>query len=181
MMNRTLARRYATAVYALAAEGNAVDAVGADLERVVDAIEGDETVAQFFTAPIIDRAEKERVLASAFEGCVGDVALHTLLLLVRKRREALLRGVLEEYRGLVLAARGVAEATIVSARPLSEQELRETTERISRIYGTRLQARLVVRPDLVGGIRVVVGDRVVDGTVAGRLEALARSLELTTA
>jgi F-type H+-transporting ATPase subunit delta len=176
MVNRTLARRYATAVYSLAVERDAVESIGADLARIAEALQNDATAQQFFLAPIIDRYQKERTLTAVFEGRVHEVALHTFLLLVRKHREALLGALIEEYRVLELAGRGVEPLTITSARPLSEREIEETKNRIARIYGRAFEARVVVDPALVGGMRIAMGDRVIDGTVAGRLEELAREL-----
>ena len=106
MVNRTLARRYAIAAIGVAGERGAVKRVGADLAAVAQAIGPHGLVHDFFVAPVIERREKERVLTQVFENRVDPVALHTLLLLVRKRREALLGAIVEEYLALERAARG---------------------------------------------------------------------------
>jgi F-type H+-transporting ATPase subunit delta len=176
VVNRTLARRYATAVYDLALQRDIVDRVGIDLERIVTGIEGNEEATQFFLAPIVSRDDKERVLARVFEGRVDDIALHTLLLLVRKRRESLLHAILEEYRALQTSGRGVEPLVVTSARPLTREEIASITQRIEHIYRRRFEATVRVDPGLIGGLRITMGDRRVDGTVAGRLEELARTL-----
>ena len=176
-VNRTLARRYAVAVHSLAQECNAVEKIGGDLGAIASAIEGDESAKQFFLAPTIDRYEKERVLAQAFEGRIDDVALHTLLLLVRKHREAFLGAIVEEYRALEMAGRGVEPLTVTSARPLSKDELQRVARRVETIFGRRFEPRVTVDPELVGGVRIAMGDRLIDGTIAGRLDDLARTLE----
>jgi F-type H+-transporting ATPase subunit delta len=176
MLARTLARRYATAVYDLAAQSNAVDRIDGDLERILAEIERNEDASRFFLAPIVDRYEKERVLTKVFEGRVDDLALHALLLLVRKHREALLRPMLEEYRELERSARGVEPLVVMSARPVGDEALASIAQRVERIYGRRFDVRLRVVPGLIGGLRIIMGDRRVDGTVAGRLEDLARTL-----
>ncbi len=178
-MNRTLARRYASAIYAVAADANAVDRVGDQLTRICDAIEADPSAKQFFLAPVIDRYEKERALGRAFEGRVEPVALHALLLLVRKHRERLLWTILDEYRALAMHAHGVEPLTITTARPLSAQELEGLKDRIEGIYRRRFVPHVIVDPNLIGGLRITMGDRRIDGTIAGRLEQLARSLAAT--
>lgn len=180
-INRTLARRYATAIYGLAVDRNRVDAVGADLSGIVDAFRADLAAQQFFVAPVVDRYTKERVLASVFEGRVGEIALHALLLLVRKHREALLEAIVEEYRVLEMSGRGAEPLTIASAQALSPREIEDVKGRIARIYGRTFDARVVVDPTLFGGMRITMGDRVVDGTVAGRFEELARELQSAAA
>ncbi|HEY9086432.1 MAG TPA: ATP synthase F1 subunit delta [Candidatus Tyrphobacter sp.] len=176
MMNQTLARRYATAVYSLATEAGAVERIGKDLERIVASIDATTETKRFFVAPIINRYEKERALTKAFEGRVADVALHALLLLVRKHREALLYALLDEYRTLEMRGRGVDPLVVTSARPLSSEELASVTARVERIYGRHFETRLLVDPRLVGGMRITMGDRRIDGTIAGRLQELARIL-----
>ena len=176
MANQTLARRYATAVFELAKEAGSIERTGSDLDAILSAIHGNEEAARFYLAPIIGRPEKERVLVESFEGRADELALHAVLLLVRKRREPLLRPMVEEYRALQMANRGVEALTITSARPLSSRELASIVSRLEGIYNRRFEAHLVIEPQLIGGMRIMMGDRRVDGTIAGSLDELARTL-----
>ncbi len=176
MANETLARRYATAVFSLASEAKAVERVGDDLAAVRRAIDEDAATKNFFVAPIIDRKEKERVLLAAFEGKMHDVALHTVLLLVRKRRETLLGELVVEYKKLELAARGAEPLGVTMAKELASDDLRAMVDRLERAYGKRFDVTVKVDPSLIGGVRLMMGDRRIDGSVAGRLEELTRTL-----
>jgi F-type H+-transporting ATPase subunit delta len=176
MPSEKLARRYAVAVFSLAKERNAVDAVGDDLATIASVFADNPPLKEFFTAPIVARGAKERALLAAFEGKVHEIALHTLLLLVRKRRETLLSGLLGEYRKLRLAGRGEESLTVASARTLSADELRALVGRFERLYGKKFEVTQVVEPALIGGVRILMGDRRIDGSVAGRLDALSRTL-----
>ena len=179
MANEKLARRYATAVFSLARERDVVDRIGEDLATIASVLDSNVLTKEFFLAPIVDGQEKERALLAAFEGRVHEIALHTLLVLVRKRREALLSALVVEYRKLQLLARGVEPLTVTSARELPRDELRAIVERLERLYEKKFEVTQVVDPNLIGGVRILMGDRRVDGTVAGRLEALARTLFAT--
>ena len=176
MANETVARRYALAVFQLADEAHAIDAIGKDLHVLSDAIHEDETTKGFFLSPVIDRKEKERVLSAAFSGNVGDVAMHTVLLLVRKRREALLGEIVRQYDALQMRARGDEPLSITSARELSAAELGSMVERLQRLYGKKFSVTQTVQPNLIGGVRIMMGDRRIDGSVEGRLEELTRTL-----
>src|SRR5579862_4220233 len=105
MVNEVLARRYANAVWSLAAERGIADRVGSDLASMAKAIGESGTLHDFFVAPIVQRSEKERVLARSFENNVDPVALHTVLLLVRRRRETLLWAIVAAYETLAREAR----------------------------------------------------------------------------
>lgn len=176
MANETLARRYATAVFSLANDANAVELTGRELEMIERTIDADPATADFFVSPVVARGDKEHAFTAAFKGKVGTIALHTLLLLVRKRREALLDALVVEYRKLEQAARGVEALTLTSARELSESEVRATVEQLERLYSKKFEADVRYDPSLIGGVRIAMGDRVIDGSVAGRLEELTRTL-----
>ena len=179
MADEKLAHRYATAVFSLAAERNQVERVGDDLAAIARVLEEQRSFAEFFAAPVVARDAKERALTAAFSGRVSEIALHTLLLLVRKRRERLLDALLREYRKLQLAARGEEPLTVTSARALSSAELSALVERLERLYGKKFEVTTVVDPSLIGGVRILMGDRRIDGSVAGRLDALSRTLFAT--
>jgi len=180
VVNLTLARRYAIAVMQLAREQGAVERVGSDLRAMASAIGQTGAVHDFFVAPVIERSQKERVLREAFEGKVHQVALHTVLLLVRKRREALLGAIASEYLALERAARGVQTLTLQSARKLDRTEYERLLRKLESIYAKKFEVTEVVDPELIGGIRITMADRRIDATIAGRLTALARELAQAT-
>lgn len=176
MVNRTLARRYAVAVAMLAREQDAVDRIGADLNALGAAMGSLGLVRDFFESPVIDRPAKERVLSEVFEGKIHPIALHTLLLLVRKRRENLLGAIVAEYLALLREARGVERLTLETARTLDPAEHDRLIARLEAHYGKKFEVTEIVDPRLIGGVRMMLGDRRIDASVSGRLDALARDL-----
>ncbi|MDP9025462.1 MAG: ATP synthase F1 subunit delta [Candidatus Eremiobacteraeota bacterium] len=176
MADEKVARRYATAVFSLATDKDAAQRVGADLATIAKAIGEDALTREFYRAPTVDRKNKEHALSAAFKGKVDDVALNTLLLLVRKRREALLDSLLVEYRKLEQTARGAEPLTVTTARVLPQTELTTMVERLEHVYGKKFDVSVRHDASLIGGVRIMMGDRRIDGTVAGRLEELARNL-----
>ncbi len=176
MVNQTLARRYAVAVASLASEAQVTDRVGEDLGTVAELIGGRGELHDFFVSPVISRPDKERVLANAFEAALHPIALHTLLLLVRKRREPLLNGIVSEYRALQRAARGAQILTLTSARTLDRADYGALIERLERLYAKKFEVTEVVDPQVIGGVRIMMGDRRIDATISGRLDSLAREL-----
>lgn len=176
MASEKLARRYATAVFALASQQGAVDRVGTDLAQIASSVKSDATIANFFVAPTVDRKDKEAVFTTAFASKVDEIALHTVLLLIRKRREAILDALIAEYHKLDMQARGAEPLLLTTARDLTDGEVRALVQRLEAAYNKKFDVRVKREPGLIGGVRVTMGDRRIDGTVAGRLEELTRTL-----
>jgi F-type H+-transporting ATPase subunit delta len=175
MPNETLARRYATAVFGLATEAGVVPQVSHDLHTFVEALAADEDVDRFFRSPVVDRKEKATVIAQAFDG-LSEIALHTILVLVQKRREALAPEIVAQFDILEREARGAQTLRVTSARPLGQSEIDAIVAKLAETFKTPLDVTQTVDPDLIGGVRLTIGDQRIDGTIAGRLDDLARML-----
>ena len=175
MPNETLARRYATAIFQLATEANAVSVIGHDLHTFVAALAADADVNKFFRSPVVDRKEKAAVIAQAFDK-LHDVALHSILLLIQKRREALAPEIVTQFDKLERQARGAQTLRVTSARPLAKADLDALVAKLSSQQNTPFDVEQNVDPDLIGGVRITMGDKRIDGTIAGRLDDLARML-----
>jgi F-type H+-transporting ATPase subunit delta len=176
MQNQTVARRYAIAIFGLAKEREKIEAVGRGLHAALDAITANDDVRRLFTSPVAGRETKRKFFADAFSRSLDEVALHSVLLLIRKRREALLAPIVAEYDKLALAASGREPLEITSARKLAPAELDQLVARLSRLYGRSFEVKTTVDPALLGGLRITMSDRRIDGTVAGRLDEFARDL-----
>ena len=175
MPNETLARRYATAVFQLAQEAGKIPGVQHDLHTFVEALAADETVRKFYRSPVVDRKEKETIVGQAFAK-LDPIALHTVLLLIRKRRENLVEEIVRQYDVLEREGRGARELRIASARELSKAEVDAIVQRLAAAYRTSFDVVQSVDPSLIGGVRITMGDKRADGTIAGRLDDIARIL-----
>jgi F-type H+-transporting ATPase subunit delta len=175
MPNETLARRYATAVFQLAQDAKSVTSVQHDLHTFVASLAADEDVRRFFRSPVVDRKEKEAIVARAFER-LDPIALHTILLLIRKRREPIAEELVRQYDVLERAARGAQPLEIASARRLPQAEVDAIVARLAAAFHTHFDVSQSVDPSLIGGVRITMGDKRADGTIAGRLDDIARLL-----
>jgi ATP synthase F1 delta subunit len=180
VVNQRLARRYAIAIATLAREQDAVERVSADLQAIRGVIDAPGRIHEFFESPVIDRPSKERVLAEAFDGKVHPIALHAMLLLIRKRREAFLGPIVAEYLALERETRGIEKLTLETARPLDPAECEKLVARLEQLYAKKFEVTYVVDPSLIGGLRLMMGDRRIDASISGRLDGLARELSHIT-
>jgi F-type H+-transporting ATPase subunit delta len=173
--NETLARRYATAVFSLAQDAGTVAGVKTDLHTAHTALAADPAVQRFFRSPVVDRKAKAELLGRAF-ATLDPIALHTVLLLVRKRREAIFGEMVAQYDILEQRSRAASPLRVESARELSAAELDALVAKLGRLYQTTFDVTQTVDPALIGGVRITLGDKRIDGSVAGRLDDIARML-----
>lgn len=171
-MARTMgsARRYAEAAFEVATEAKAVERWHDDLERAA-AIVSDEELSRLLENPAIPYDERRQSLERAL-GDAADGVRNLALLLLQRRRLGLLPAVAEHFHRLVNARDGVVEGTVTSAAPLQPDDEQQLRARLEPLAGGRLQLRYEVDPSLLGGVVVRLGDRLLDGSVRGRLERL---------
>jgi F-type H+-transporting ATPase subunit delta len=165
--------RYTEALFNLARARGALDVVQRDVERLASAVasEGSES---FFDARIPLAARKKRIeplLAGMHELSASFVGL-----LFDKRREAVLRQLGAAFQRRLLLERNAAEGVVESARALGAGELAELSVALSRRLGKEVRLTQRVVPALLGGVRVVVENKMLDASVAGRLEGLRKRL-----
>jgi F-type H+-transporting ATPase subunit delta len=179
-VSHAAARVYAKALFDIGIEEQAVGRVYDDLHAVQEAIDGlDPQLRAFFLMPQVRRDDKRRIFKLAFEGKVGRPVLGLLLLLVQKRREPLLDNVVEEFDHYRDRHENRMQASVTTARKL-DADLAESL-RVALERQTRKTVVLTERvdPEVLGGIRVTLGDSVLDGTVRRSLHDMRRSLAAT--
>lgn len=170
-----VARRYVEALLDAAAEGGILDDVGRDLEFTASLV-AEPSVGAFLVDPTVDRASKMRFFVEWVAPHVSPLFRNFLGLLVRRRREDLLDRLDEAFRQTRERREGIVRGRLESGRPLAEEDRRVLEEAASRALGLRVSLEVAVRPDLIGGVRLEVGGRLLDASVAGRLAAARERL-----
>lgn len=176
MAHEKLAKRYAAAVFSLALEFEAVEVVGSTLRSVENLFAANPDFQKFLLSPTIDRETKKTILNNALQNKIHHVSLHTLFLLVQKRRMALLGEIVTAYEHLIRTSQGRESLKVTSARPLGQHELERLIEKLGTAYGRAFEVHERVDPRQIGGVSIEMADRRIDGSVAGRIDALAASL-----
>jgi F-type H+-transporting ATPase subunit delta len=166
--------RYAGALYGLAKRKGAL----ADVSRDVDAAAAElarPATRQLLFNPRVER-EKKRAQLSPLLAAAHPLTRNFLNLLLDKGREEVLRRLAVAWKRLVLEERGAAEGFVESARPLEAAEIGRLAGALSKSMGRTLLLENRIVPALLGGARVIARNRMVDGSVQGRLEALRRRM-----
>jgi F-type H+-transporting ATPase subunit delta len=169
------ARRFAEAAFQVATRDGTLEAWRVELDASVARL-GAETTMGVLANPAIPVDQRSMALAGLLEHTASRPVQNLIQLLLRRGRIEDLPRVAAEFRRLDDARQGITHATATSASPLTPDEVRELTARLEQSTGGRVALDVRVDPSLLGGLVVRVGDRLIDGSVRGRLERLRNQL-----
>lgn len=171
-----IARVYAEALLAAAmkqADADAVDALGDELNGfAAGVLDANPTVAEFLASPAIGKKAKAVALDSALPGHASDLLRGLFSVLLRNGRLDLLRGVAIVYGQLLDERAGRVPVRVTTAVELSNTQREALVETLAGILKQQPVLHVRVDPDLLGGLVVQVGDRVIDTSVRTRLQTL---------
>lgn len=166
--------RYTEALFQLAQERGDLDAVARDVERLSAEL-AEPGVRDYLFDARVPAAEKRRKV-ELLRGELGPLVSNFVGLLFDKKREHVLADLGTAFRRRVLQSRGAVEGVVESARPLDEGTVAALAAALGRRLGKEVQLANRVVAGLVGGVRVVVGGRLIDFSVRGRMADLRRRL-----
>ena len=170
-MDERVARRYARALFQAAQHEGSIYQVSQDLARVDATIKSQEQLRHYLFSPLVARDTKAAALDRAFAS-LGSLTRRVLHLLIEKRREENLALVHSEFDRLREENAGLLRAIIQTARPLPADQRSALIAKIEKQTGKKLLVTDEIDPDLLGGVRVQIGDTMLDGAVRGELRRL---------
>jgi F-type H+-transporting ATPase subunit delta len=179
MSQRTVARRYASALQQEARSEGVLDAVDADVDLLRTSLQENRELERFFKSPVIPREKKDDVLTALLEDRLHALTLRFLRLLVSKDRETITEDVLEAYHELRDEQRGIVDVHARVARPMADEDREALTGALEAQTGKTVRLHVEEEPDLLGGIVIRIGDRVFDGSVRNKLSNLHERLRDT--
>ena len=176
MIDKTLAIGYLQALFELARSKDQFQQVTGDLEVVAELFRQNEKLKKIFLHPSVTRDEKTRLVKGVFAPHVSLLVRNFFLLLVEKRRENILDDLLEQYHAVADLVGGRHRAFIKTAAPLTEDSLTRLKKALEDMTKKTVEMNVQVTPEILGGVIVKIGNRVLDGSVASRLKNLRKKL-----
>lgn len=171
----TIARPYAEAAFRLAKQSNSLPA-WSDQLGLLAAVYDDPQMQKAMANPKVTSAEVERLLLAIGGDRIGNEARNLVRLLVHNRRLAVLAEIRDHFEALKLQDEGKVDAKISSAFPMDDAQRDQVLGLLSTRFKRKINATVTVDPELIGGVKVEVGDKVWDASVRGRLQTMAATL-----
>jgi F-type H+-transporting ATPase subunit delta len=172
----TIARPYAQAIFRLAQEGRTLAEWSERLKRLA-AIAQDPQMAKITGNPKFSAKQVADLFVSLSDDPANRELAAFISLLAENERFDVLTDISEIYEQLKSADEGIKEAVITSAFPLDDSQLSPLMSQLEAHFCSRLLPRVEVDGSLIGGVRVAVGDQILDASVRGKLDAMATALK----
>ncbi len=168
--------RYAKALFALAKESNAFEAMQHDMELLYQCIHEIPELQYVIGSPVIKVSDKIRLFEESFRGAFTPLTARFINLVLEHRREDYLMSIARYFLSKLKAEQGIEPAEFVTATPLSDALRASILSFITKRFNTKVELRESVDEKLIGGFILRVGDQQIDASIASKLSRIKTSL-----
>jgi F-type H+-transporting ATPase subunit delta len=174
----TMAGRYATALFELAGDADAIDAVKADLDRF-DALIGESAdLLRLVHSPVFSADEQLQALSAVLDRAgIGGLAMRFLKLVTSNRRLFAVRDMIRGFRKLVAQHKGEATADVTVAEKLKDEHREALRAVLKSVSGKNVDLDIKIDPAIIGGLVVKLGSRMVDTSLRTKLNAIKHAMK----
>lgn len=183
-MNHTdaLANIYARSLYDLANDAGGQEKIleiDDELEQICELTRADQPFREFLASPIIDTSRRADALRHIFNDRITDLTLRFLLVLNAKGRLGHIEAINTAYDQLVQESFGRIEVDLITPGPLGDEQVGTIKKRIQQAIGKEPVLHRYTEPEMLGGLKLRIGDQLIDGSVSTRLRRLRQDLMLS--
>ena len=173
-----MAGRYATALFELALESNAVDPVKADLGRFDALIGESDDLRRLVRSPVFSADAQEKALGAVLDKAgIGGLTAKFLRVVTANRRLFAVRDIIRAYRALVARHHGEVTAQVTTAEALSDAHRAAITDALKSVTGKDVGLDVKVDPAIIGGLVVKLGSRMVDSSLRTKLNSIKHAMK----
>src|SRR5579863_6854841 len=175
-MESVIAEKYAVALLQVAQEQKTVDAIASEIQAIQKAVETHPDLKTTLEHPRAKAQEKLEALRRNLSQKLSSTMENFLMLLIMKKRIKHFKAVADHYERLCYEMKGKAIARVLTAMPLAEAQRQSLTEKLTQMFGMTVELKEEVKPGLIGGMMIYLGDQRMDGSVLGQLERMKQRL-----
>ena len=173
-----MAGRYATALFELAADTNAVDAVKADLDRFDVLLGESPDLLRLVRSPVFSAEDQLKALTAVLDRAgIGGTSAKFLKLVVSNRRLFAVRDMIKAFRALVAKHKGEVTAEVTVAEGLKDEHLEALRSALKSVSGRDVDLDIKIDPAIIGGLVVKLGSRMVDSSLRTKLNAIKQAMK----
>lgn len=172
MIESKVAIKYATALFRTAKRIEQVERISHDLLALSGLLRKNTLLKSFLESPQVLEKDKKELLTSTFKPLISEALFSFLLLVVSKHRIGHILSMGEEYQRLVKDDQGIVEARLIAARSADQALVDQIRQELEKSTGKKVEITLEIDPYLIGGIVVILGDKIIDRSIRYQLSEL---------
>ncbi len=177
MTTSATASTYARVLFDLASAAGAVDAADAGLRAIVETVRGNVELRDVLADDAVEPAKKREIVREIFGGVASPEAVAIAALVIERGEVDSLTRIFEEFTEIAEAERGIAVAEVTTAVPLTDDLRSLLSDKLAASLGRPVSLRERVDASIIGGVRISVAGKVLDGSLSSQLDALRMTLE----
>lgn len=177
MIAEEVGEKYAEALFELATEEDDLDEMAAEFSEVVEIAQENEELNQVLNHPKLSYKQKKEIVVEVFSGEISDNLFNFLQLLIDKKRIEFLDVIYQEFQALVDDAENKLEVEVTAPRELSAKHQDKLKTKLGNLLDREITLQLEVEPDLIGGLILQIGDKVIDGSIKKYLQDMKLDLQ----
>ena len=176
MLNIQLASKYATAIFEIAKDEKNLDGYDKDLGKIRAEVFAIPEAVKFFQNPLVPQQAKKDLLRRAFDKEISETVMNFLMLLVDKKRIGVFNEIYDIFTSLKNKEQGILIADVTTAFPLTKKQQDALIKKLTTLTGRKIKVRPHKDESILGGLILKIGDKLIDGSAAGRLRALQTAM-----
>ena len=177
MLTSKVAKRYAQGLLDFTQESGNTESVFNEMKDIVKIMSLSKDLNQFFSTPIIDARKKEAIALEIFKD-FSPVAKNIIRLIIKQGRESQLKAIAQEFINKVEDIKGTQRISLTSASKLSEQNIQKIIADSKMVNVTNYDLETIIKPDILGGYILRVGDQQIDASVKTQLNNIKKEFQL---
>jgi F-type H+-transporting ATPase subunit delta len=174
MLYSKVSNRYAHSLFLLALERGVEETVYSDMKLIDSVYQSNRDFVVMLRSPIIKADKKQQILKAIFGNKINLLTAEFLYLLTRKRRENYIGDIAHSFIDLYLGNKGIQRALLQTAFPVDDEIRKMAHELVFKNYGTKIELKEEVKPEIIGGYIIRVGDVQADTSISTKLRRLRR-------
>uniref|UniRef100_A0A7C1F7K4 ATP synthase subunit delta n=1 Tax=Ammonifex degensii TaxID=42838 RepID=A0A7C1F7K4_9THEO len=172
MLKGAVAERYAGALFDIAQEKGLMDKIEQELREVLETLDASADFRRVFYHPQVPTSVKKEIVKEIFGARVEPYTLNFMNVLLDSRRELFFKDIVAEYTRLVNETRNVVEVKVTSAVEVPSASKDDLVEALAKVTGKEVRVDYQVKPEILGGLVIRIGNRVIDTSIVRQLERL---------
>jgi len=177
MIPRGIAKRYATALFDQALKTDVAGEIYEETIAFRQLLADNPSLKNFMLSPQIPLTDKKDLITTSLKGRATELFIRFLLLLIDKKRFPFVEEIMEGYGYLYERHQGILEVRAITAIPLDDALKQKTIQKMEQETGKKIRLAEEVDPEIIGGMILVMEDKIIDGSIRFRMEKLVRELD----